>query len=109
MLLYVSKLPSKGRVTDRRQTSDPPARRLTWSCFHQYVRLQVPKGLNGLPPTFRFTKTSIVFFGPGPAVAASAKRSRKKLSPVAPPEQIVALMRLFAAESLNHNLAVPLT
>jgi hypothetical protein len=44
----------------------------------QKVLFQVPNGLNGLPPTARSTKTSIVFFGPGPAIGAKVKPLRRK-------------------------------
>ena len=45
----------------------------------QKVLLHVPNGLNGLPPTARSTKTSIVFFGPGPAAVPNANPFSRKL------------------------------
>lgn len=45
---------------------------------HQSVLLHVPNGLNGLPPAARSTKTSIVFFGPGPAVDPNANPLSRK-------------------------------
>src|SRR5882724_8022495 len=71
----------------------------------QYMTLQVPKGLNALPPILRLTITSIVAFGPGPALSARTRPERRKYKRATPP--MVAAKRLFAAASLNHNLAVP--
>ena len=44
---------------------------------HQKPIVQVPNGFHGLPFWFRFTVTSMVVFGPEPAVVASVKPLRK--------------------------------
>ena len=43
----------------------------------QNVLFHVPNGLNGFPPTFRLTTTSLVLF-PGPVVVSRRKKSRRK-------------------------------
>ena len=43
----------------------------------QYVIIQVPNGLNGLPPD-RLTQTSIELLGPDPATGVRAELVRRK-------------------------------
>ena len=43
----------------------------------QNVMFQVPNGMNGLPPTFLLTSTSIVFFGPIPTVGLRTNASSR--------------------------------
>jgi len=66
------------------------------------VMLHAPNVLYGLH--FAPAATSIVFFGPTPAVVANANTSRRKYVFEVP---IDALKRLFADESSNHTRAAP--
>ncbi len=69
--IQIAAFPNSGRMMpeyERKDIREVIEGRYRIIYFSQNVRLHVPNGLNGLPPTARSTRTSIVFFGPDPVV-----------------------------------------